>query len=65
MRDFIPLAVGQIWRSADPRRQFTTFFTIIERGSDLIKVRYNTGKERLLARDAFRVVGPRGYVRES
>jgi hypothetical protein len=73
MRNYVALAPGQVWRSADPRRQFTTFFCVIAVINQGVTVayasrqggRFVTGRVKQLQRRAFYVTGSRGYVRES
>lgn len=66
MRNYVALAAGQIWRSADPRRQFTQYFTIVCVRGNWVDVRGSrTGRVGMMARAAFYTTGTRGYVRES
>lgn len=66
MRTYVTLEPGQIWRSSDLRRQFTTYFVIDRVRGDLVDVFYGISKRAgTLERDAFRMTGSRGYVRES
>ncbi len=61
MRAPVILTVGQTWQSSDPRR--LSWFDIEGIvGNDII-VRRQNGRLSTIARHAFHITGPRGYMR--